>query len=189
MLVGSSTGEATLPIQVPSSGPSRVITFPVSAFGNTSCPVIATWSIEPRTVAVAPSITSGSATSYLVPDIDASTAGYIPASYIVTGLAQPVGFLRQTELHSHRSRSSDITYIAQRSIPTGLRTYASRYTAFATPTVIPRGGLNLVVTSLWARKHHFARLVQLIEYSITLSAPTSIGTSVNNLALQVMHYR
>ena len=42
-------------------------------------------------VAVAPSITSGSATSYLVPDIDASTAGYIPASYIVTGLAQPVG--------------------------------------------------------------------------------------------------
>ena len=41
--------------------------------------------------------------------------------------------LRQTELHSHRSRSSDITYIAQRSIPTGLRTCSSRYTALATP--------------------------------------------------------
>ena len=32
-------------------------------------------------------ITSGSATSYFVPDIEASTAGYIRASYIVTGLA------------------------------------------------------------------------------------------------------
>ena len=53
---------------VPSSGPSRAITLPASAFGNTSnasyrstrrrssptCTVIATWVREPRTVAVAP---------------------------------------------------------------------------------------------------------------------------------------
>ena len=36
VLVESSTGEATLPIQVPSSGPSRAIALPASAFRNSS---------------------------------------------------------------------------------------------------------------------------------------------------------